>query len=446
MPLFLTRILISALLSLALALSCAAQDTGNASDTPPATEPAAGADDDNGAFRAASTINVDQEDLRILMVPMTADVHAELAKVWQTHLRKKLEASATLKLRLRYAEAEGSEHLRNQIVESQTSAGRISHNYQLVLDSWALKGAKDEEIQPHRDYIFGYRAESVRTSDVVALLTAAKNWLLSLDGGLSILLLILSLAVAIYAMRIVAVFFRSRVRHRLDRIPHFSELLKRFVLAAVYWFTFMLGIVMVLGLFGIPVSALIGIFGGVGFIIGFALKDTLGNLASGLMIMVLKPFDLGDYIQVAGVAGIVDDMNIVSTRIRTYDNQLITVPNSSVWGDVITNVNAAPTRRVDLMFRIDYKEDTRRAMDVLRDLVDGHDKCLKDPAPAIYVSELAENSVNILCRPWTKTENLWTVYWDLTLLAKERFDAEGISIPLPHRNVHIVEGAPGAAS
>jgi small conductance mechanosensitive channel len=215
-------------------------------------------------------------------------------------------------------------------------------------------------------------------------------------------------------------------------------MLKRFIATTVYWVVFVLGILVVLALFGVNVTPLFAVLGGLSFILGFALQETLGNLASGLMIMVLKPFDTGDYIQVGGSSGFVDEMSVVSTKIRTFDNQIIVVPNSKIWGDVITNVSASEERRVDLVFGIAYSDNAAQAIDVLKDLVAQHALCLKTPEPEVFVGELGDNSVNIFCRPWSKSDDYWTVYWDLTGQAKERFDEEGISIPFPQRDVHLI--------
>ncbi len=175
---------------------------------------------------------------------------------------------------------------------------------------------------------------------------------------------------------------------------------------------------------------------------GFALQEVLGNLASGLMLMILKPFDMGDFIHAAGTAGIVDDMSVVSTKIRTFDNQIIVVPNSKIWGDVITNVNASKRRRVDLVFGIAYSDNAAKAIEVLTRLVKADSRCLADPEPAIFVGELGESSVNIFCRPWVMTEDYWDVFWGLTGQAKELFDEVGISIPFPQRDVHLVHSEP----
>jgi len=142
---------------------------------------------------------------------------------------------------------------------------------------------------------------------------------------------------------------------------------------------------------------------------------------------------------VSGTSGVVDNVSVIATTIRTFDNQIIMVPNSKVWGDVITNVNAASERRVDLVFGIGYTDSAPKAIDILTKLIEQNELCLTDPAPSIFVGELADSSVNIFCRPWVKTADYWTVYWDLLSQAKDQFDAEGISIPFPQRDVHVYQ-------
>jgi small conductance mechanosensitive channel len=153
--------------------------------------------------------------------------------------------------------------------------------------------------------------------------------------------------------------------------------------------------------------------------------------------MINRPFDEGDYVQVAGLGGTIKHVSVMSTTVTTPDNQVITIPNSKVWGDVITNVTASDTRRVDLVFGIGYGDSIERAQAVLEKVVTHHPLVLDDPAPMIRVSELADSSVNFIVRPWTKTADYWTVYWDLHRAVKEAFDANGISIPFPQTDMHI---------
>ena len=155
------------------------------------------------------------------------------------------------------------------------------------------------------------------------------------------------------------------------------------------------------------------------------------------MILLYRPYDVGDVVSAGGATGKVTEMSLVSTTLTTPDNQIVVIPNNSIWGGVITNITGNPTRRVDLTFGIGYDDDIGKAISILKEMVEGHEKTLSEPAPTIEVGELADSSVNIVCRPWTKTSDYWGVYWDLMRKVKERFDAEGISIPFPQRDVHI---------
>ncbi|WP_170379544.1 mechanosensitive ion channel family protein [Ruegeria atlantica] len=387
--------------------------------------------------------SISGEDLEILLVPLTADELSEVAGTWQGIVRSQLEEVAQINLGLRTASGEQENDLRSQLASLSDSGSALLNNYRLVLEAWTLKGAKAEDLQPHSDYILALKAGALKTTDFQTLIQNAWAWLFSWEGGVGLLMAILGVLLAVWAMMFVARMVRRVTERGLEKIPTISRMLKRFIATAVFWAVFVLGILVVLALFGVNVTPLFAVLGGLSFILGFALQETLGNLASGLMIMVLKPFDTGDYIQVGGSSGFVDEMSVVSTKIRTFDNQIIIVPNSKIWGDVITNVSASEERRVDLVFGIAYTDNAAQAIDVLKELVSKHELCLKTPEPEVFVGELGDNSVNIFCRPWSKSDDYWTVYWDLTGQAKERFDIEGISIPFPQRDVHLipVEGA-----
>ncbi len=387
---------------------------------------------------AADDVSIGIDELQILLVPLTGSDLAEMATTWQSLLKSSLSESALLNLSLRNLEGSVAENVRVKLADTTEVQKDIRTNYTAVLDAWEAKGAAPEEVQPHRSYITALTVAAVRTIDAKTALLYARDWAVSWDGGLGLILQGLLLGLAIWALMLIARVLKRTTKRGLDKIPNLSRLLQAFIVNCVYWLTFVLGIVVVLGLFGVNVTPLFAVFGGLSFILGFALQDTLGNLASGLMIMVLKPFDTGDYIQVGGSSGFVDEMSIVSTRIRTFDNQIIVVPNSKIWGDVITNVSASPERRVDLVFGIGYSDNAQHAIEVLKELVAAHPMCLAEPEPEVFVGELGDNSVNIFCRPWSKSDDYWAVYWGLTGQAKERFDEEGISIPFPQRDVHLI--------
>jgi len=193
---------------------------------------------------------------------------------------------------------------------------------------------------------------------------------------------------------------------------------------------------------GVPVGPVLAVITAAGFVIGLALQGTLSNFASGLLILVYRPFDVGDAVEAGGVAGSVTAMNLMSTRIQTWDNKSMIVPNNQIWGSVITNITGTDRRRVDMVFGIGYGDSMDKAQAILEGIVQGHPSVLKDPAPIVKVHELGDSSVNFVVRPWVQPANYWGVYWDVTRKVKEEFDKEGVSIPFPQRDVHLhkVEG------
>jgi small conductance mechanosensitive channel len=199
----------------------------------------------------------------------------------------------------------------------------------------------------------------------------------------------------------------------------------------------LIGLLVALSQLGIEIGPVLAGLGIAGFIVGFALQDTLSNFAAGMMILFYRPFDVGDLVEAGGVTGKVKTMNLVSTTITTFDNQKMVVPNSKIWGYVIRNITAEPNRRIDMTFGISYTDDIDHAESVLNDIVKTHNLVLSEPEPDIRLHTLGESSVDFIVRPWSRTSDYWAVYWDITREVKKRFDAEGISIPFPQRDVHI---------
>ena len=228
-----------------------------------------------------------------------------------------------------------------------------------------------------------------------------------------------------------------RVVRRAVQFSEFSLLLRSTIVRLSGHAVMLIGFIVILTQLGVHVGPLLAGFGVAGIVVGFALQNTLSNFAAGGMILGNRPYDVGDDIEAAGVSGIVKRMSFVSTTILTPDNQTLIVPNSNIWGGVIRNRTAQPTRRVDLTFAIGYGDDLEKADRVLGEIVAGHEHVLKEPAPIIKVHQLADSSVNFVVRIWTVKDRYWDVYWDLTRSVKLRFDQEGISIPFPQRDVHL---------
>ena len=221
-----------------------------------------------------------------------------------------------------------------------------------------------------------------------------------------------------------------------------SNLLRSMIQSTVRNIVFLIGLLIAISQIGISLGPLLAGLGIVGFIIGFALQGTLSNFASGVMILLYRPFDVGDVVEAGGVLGKVNHMSLVNTTFMTLDNQRLIVPNNLVWEGVITNITAQRVRRIDLMFGIAYGDDIGKVEKILTDIVVAHEAVLDSPEPVVKLHELAESSVNFVVRPWVKTDDYWETYWDITKAVKVRFDEEGISIPFPQRDVHVIEQQP----
>jgi len=282
--------------------------------------------------------------------------------------------------------------------------------------------------------------------DVDVFKSLSAGWLKSVGDWMSdnlpgILFNALLFLLILWAAFTLSGITRRLVARALQRAPaHLSQLLRRMIISSAGNLVLLLGLLFGLAQLGISVGPLLAGLGIAGFIIGFALQDTLGNFASGMMILLYRPYDVGDMIETGGVFGKVSRMSLVNTTILTVDNQTLVLPNSKIWGDVIKNVTAQRERRVDMVFGIGYADDIPRAEQVLNDIVLGHDKVLDEPEAVIRLHTLNESSVDFVVRPWSRTEDYWDVYWDITRAVKMRFDEEGISIPFPQRDVHLFAG------
>jgi small conductance mechanosensitive channel len=261
---------------------------------------------------------------------------------------------------------------------------------------------------------------------------------LATEHGPDLLIRILTFCFIIFIARKVANLVQKLTERGLNKSKlQLSELLRRMVINIARSVIMVLGFLIALSQAGISIGPLFAGLGVAGFVIGFALQDSLSNFASGVMILVYRPFDVGDLIEAAGVRGMVNHMSIVNTTILTLDNQTIILPNNKIWGDVIRNVTAQTVRRIDLIFGISYTDDIPKTERVLQEILDNDDKVLKDPEPIVRLHELGDSSVNFVVRPWVHMDDYWDVYWSVTRAVKIRFDEEGISIPFPQRDVHL---------
>ena len=269
------------------------------------------------------------------------------------------------------------------------------------------------------------------------------GWIKDLGGWLAENLPVLLFKLILFLLVLWISFTVSRLTRRLvakglaRSSLRISQLLMNMIVSTAGGVVLLLGVLFSLAQLGISVGPLLAGLGIAGFIIGFALQDTLGNFAAGMMILLYRPYDVGDTVEAGGVFGKVDHMSLVNTTILTFDNQTLVMPNSKIWGDVIKNVTAQQRRRVDMIFGIGYGDDIPKAEKVLTEIITRHDRVLDDPAPVVRLHTLNESSVDFIVRPWVQTEDYWDVYWDVTRAVKLRFDEAGISIPFPQRDIHV---------
>jgi small conductance mechanosensitive channel len=309
----------------------------------------------------------------------------------------------------------------------------------LAIDAFELKGGKVEEVEEYRQYVTAVAGIEVDVTDISATWATISGWLLSDEGGLrwvkNISLFVVIVLFAMFLARLVG----KAIEKVMARSQQTSQLLGDFLVTTSRRLVQAVGVLIGLAALGVNIGPLLAVIGAAGFVIAFALQNSLGNFASGILVMVFKPFDVGDLVEIGGVLGQVQSMNLLSVLLRTPDNKAVIIPNNNVWSDAITNVTDSDTRRVDLEFGIGYGDDIETAQKIMEQVVSEHPLVLKDPAPVIRVHALADSSVNFVCRPWVKTEDYWDVYWDLTRTVKERFDQGGISIPFPQQDIHVIE-------
>ena len=262
------------------------------------------------------------------------------------------------------------------------------------------------------------------------------TWTWFAENSMTWFLKLIILFVILYAARALSKITRRVVEQGVSKV-NLSRLLRRMIVSGAANGVFVVGVLFALSQLGISVGPLLAGLGIAGIIIGFALQDTLSNFASGMMILLYRPYDVGDLIDAGGEFGTVTEMSLVSTVILTIDNQKLVVPNNLIWQGIIRNITAEKTRRVDMTFGISYDDDIPKVERILEEILASHELVLKDPEPIVKLHTLGESSVDFIVRPWVRTDDYWNVYWDVTREVKMRFDAEGVSIPFPQRDVHV---------
>lgn len=235
-------------------------------------------------------------------------------------------------------------------------------------------------------------------------------------------------------------WFATRVRKYLERSQQIDATLIPIIATGTKVIILIVTALAVLNQFGVETASIIAVVGAAGLAIGLALQGTLSNIASGMMLLILRPFNVGDTIVVGDTTAVVDEIGLFVTEMHTFDNIYVVFPNSKVWGDKIENYTRNSTRRVDMEFGIHYDDDINKAMTIIKEVLNSDERVMAEPEPLIAVGTLADSSVNIRVRPWTQTDNVWPLRYDLIKCIKERFDEENITIPFPQRDIHYIAG------
>ncbi len=249
-------------------------------------------------------------------------------------------------------------------------------------------------------------------------------------------------AIVVLVIGLIAAGWAKRtVRRLLRRTGRVDDTLTGFLGSLVKYAVVAFTVIAVLQQFGVEATSLVAVFGAAGLAIGLALQGTLSNVAAGVMLLLFRPFKVGDYIDAGGQAGTVKIISLFTTELATPDNVQIIVPNGAIWGTAIKNYSFNDTRRIDLLMGIDYGDDIDTAMATINRVIGEEPLALADPEPLVAVSELADSSVNLVVRVWVDASDYWSVRFDLTKKLKERLEADGISIPFPQRVVHMATAA-----
>jgi len=262
------------------------------------------------------------------------------------------------------------------------------------------------------------------------VLALAKTTVIGFGGKLIVALIIF------YVGRIVAKMLVKGIR-KLMRAQEVDKILESFVCNLTYWMVMVFVIIAAINQIGVQTTSLIAVMGAAGLAIGLALQGSLSNFAAGVLIVIFRPYRVGDFVEVAGISGSVLQVQILTTVLNTGDNKQIVVPNAQIMNSIITNYSANDTRRVDMIIGVSYDDNLDKVRDTLRELVNADSRVMQDPECLIAVAELADSSVNFFVRPWVKSSDYWAVKFDLTETIKKRFDQDGISFPFPQQDVHL---------
>jgi small conductance mechanosensitive channel len=264
-----------------------------------------------------------------------------------------------------------------------------------------------------------------------------ENWIdsikeMALQYAPDVLLAILTLIIGLWIISMVTRLFQKFLEKR-----EVDQTVQPVLKTLVSWSLKILLFISVAGIFGVETTSFVAAIGALAFAVGMALQGSLGHFASGILLLVLKPYKVGDVVEISGVTGVVHSIEVFNTLLTTFDNQRVVIPNGVVTSGIIRNINTLEDRRIDMTFGISYEDDIDKAKQIIKETIDQYDTVLEDRPVQIFVSSLGDSSVNIAARPWAKAEHYFDIYWGCQEQIKKNFDKAGISIPYPQMDVHM---------
>ncbi|MXO58573.1 mechanosensitive ion channel [Altererythrobacter salegens] len=413
----------------------------------PPSEEAQKAIEETVALESDQLAVISLDELSADVVPLTREELAKLAEqaltlakqrtVEAVNERKTNPRLATEPLPADQLEAANSEY-DEKMIRLVRLRGAAFDRLNIILDEWEEKGGDPDLIKEYRDYQHAVQSDTVSNATIGGAWAGIKIWATSKDGGLRVLkafgIFLLSVLILLYVARLI----RKGVSRSLSHTEKISTLLQTFISLVVYWVVLLLGLALIIASLGFDVTPVFALLGGASFILAFALQETLGNFAAGMMILVYRPFDQGERIVAAGVEGDVHTLNLTSTILVTPDHQLVTIPNAKVWNDVIINAVDLDKRRVDLAFIVKDPQDVFEALSTLPPLLLSQDEVLKDPAPEVYLGGFDGRGAEVQVRPWVVSTEYRSARRSINLAVLKHFTEKGIALWVPP--IEEVEG------
>jgi len=394
---------------------------------------------------ANSGMGLPTGELKMMLRPLSREELEKELQQWMNSLKQLIAQSSKINLqiaRMDSAQLESKEasELRGKQLEQRRKELVLVKHTRTVIEALEQKGGAASDQQKYVDAVVVTKDVTTTSVDQISAFAADFGvWFKSSEGGDIFFKKITRFVAILLVFGLFAKLAGVVTRRILKRQQRGSRMLRQFIQKTIGFVVFFIGLMIALSSVGVQLGTMLTAAGAGGVIIGFALQDSIANFASGIMIMVYKPFDMDDFVMMDGVKGKVERTSFVSTTLVTIDNKELVIPNRKVWGNTITNYTGRAVRRIDFFFQISHGDDIERASTLLLELASKHESVLGKPEPVVGVNALSDVAVVVFLRPWVKTDDYWPVYWELTKQVKELFDKEGITIPKQELLVHKAE-------